>query len=217
MIKTTKAKINATAEKILSTANTVLVDKCFNAPSLSQLAEPANIKQELIFHDFKSQACLWEAYKKNFFKTKDIKTPNAHDHARTPGLVYNLLLVDYWSAVITEVDNLGKPGATTYFIPSSKRTLAISDRDKPARKTQRYALGKPFGETYFSAREAECMLLLIKGKTLAQTAKDLKLSTRTVEFYVNNMKKKIHCKKKKILIEKVLGSDFLHNLQLSSD
>ncbi len=136
---------------------------------------------------------------------------------RTPAVACSLLRVGYWSAVINEVANLGKACATTYFIPTSKQNVELIDSEKPVRKIQRYALGKPFGDTYFSVREAECMLLLIEGMTLVQAAKQLKLSTRTVEFYVSNMKKKINCKKKTILIEKVLASDFLHNLQLLND
>jgi len=60
-----------------------------------------------------------------------------------------------------------------------------------------------------TARESQCALYLLKGKTYADIAELLGLSPRTIEFYVNNMKMKLHCKSKSeligVLFETVIG------------
>lgn len=77
---------------------------------------------------------------------------------------------------------------------------------------QIYSLGERYRNIYFTKREAECMLILIKGKTIAKTAETLNLSPRTIEFYIKNMKSKIGCRTKFELIELVLESEFLNNV-----
>ncbi len=44
-------------------------------------------------------------------------------------------------------------------------------------------------------REAECLYHVMRGKTFVQTAQELKLSCRTVEYYLNNVKAKFKVKK----------------------
>lgn len=56
-----------------------------------------------------------------------------------------------------------------------------------------------------SERERECVLHLIKGKTTAQIAEILNLSSRTVESYIENVKNKLGCTTKSMLIDKVLN------------
>ncbi len=47
-----------------------------------------------------------------------------------------------------------------------------------------------------SQRERDCLELLLQGKTAKETASILKLSSRTVESYFENMKKKLKCTNK---------------------
>ena len=52
-------------------------------------------------------------------------------------------------------------------------------------------------------RERTCLMQLIKGKTSKQIADSLKLSIRTIESYLNNIKHKLGCKTKSELILKI--------------
>ncbi len=62
---------------------------------------------------------------------------------------------------------------------------------------------------YFTHREARCMLHLLRRKNFGGVAKKLKLSPYTVEFYVNNMCRKLDCNSISDLIAVVKSSDFL--------
>jgi DNA-binding CsgD family transcriptional regulator len=50
-----------------------------------------------------------------------------------------------------------------------------------------------------SLRERECLKLLLEGKTAKETAQDMQLSFRTVEYYFENIKNKLHCFSKREL------------------
>lgn len=75
-----------------------------------------------------------------------------------------------------------------------------------------YGLGSKYGSTYFTKREAECMVLLLRGKTIGSVANILKLSPRTVEYYIKNMKSKLGCRTKFELVDLVYASDFIKNV-----
>ncbi len=66
-------------------------------------------------------------------------------------------------------------------------------------------------------RELQCLLELIRGRTAKETAEILFVSPRTVEFYLNNVRKKLGCHKKSELITTLLRtnfmSKFLHELK----
>ena len=55
--------------------------------------------------------------------------------------------------------------------------------------------------TSFSLRERQCLKLLMQGKSAKETAKLLKLSSRTVEFYFENIKNKSNCLDKREVLE----------------
>lgn len=52
-----------------------------------------------------------------------------------------------------------------------------------------------------SPREEDCLRHLLAGKTIKETAKILQLSPRTVEDYLNRLKKKAGCRYKRELVE----------------
>lgn len=52
-------------------------------------------------------------------------------------------------------------------------------------------------------RQIECCLLLLQGKTAREIGASLKLSTRTVEYYLNIIKTKLDCKNKAELLLKL--------------
>ena len=71
-----------------------------------------------------------------------------------------------------------------------------------------YFIGGTFPDVYFTTREAECMALLLKGKSIKDTSIVLGISLRTVESYVKNMRIKLGCRNKHHLIETVFTTAF---------
>ena len=74
--------------------------------------------------------------------------------------------------------------------------------------------------TYLTPQEYHCLKHILKKKTIADTARNLGLSPRTVEFYFNNIKKRFQAKKKKQVIalftqqEKTFSDlDLPHNIE----
>lgn len=72
----------------------------------------------------------------------------------------------------------------------------------------RYELGDKFPGVYFTQREAELMALMMRGKKNDDIAKILKLSPRTVEYYLELMRDKLGAKTKFELIDMIQTSDF---------
>ncbi|HEX2548480.1 MAG TPA: helix-turn-helix transcriptional regulator [Gammaproteobacteria bacterium] len=57
---------------------------------------------------------------------------------------------------------------------------------------------------YFSKQETQCLRLLILGKTIKLIGQHMHLSPRTVEYYLENIKRKLAVRTKPELIEKVI-------------
>jgi DNA-binding CsgD family transcriptional regulator len=79
------------------------------------------------------------------------------------------------------------------------------------KETKVYWLGPKHAGVYFSYREAQCMAHLLRGRTASKIAAAMRLSPRTIECYVKNMKAKLGCRTKFELIELVTGSEFMKN------
>lgn len=131
----------------------------------------------------------------------------------------------YWEQVLKEVLNKDAPNQTFLFTnlaeckcQKNKKNLLnayLPETIKKIRILKTYPLGDKFRDIHLSQREAECMALILKGKTLSTVAEELKLSIRTVEFYLKNMKTKLNCKSKFALIEQIQQSDFSKNIEYS--
>lgn len=91
------------------------------------------------------------------------------------------------------------------YIEAKKKQL--SKRRLPA-----YGLGAKYSSIYFTKREAECMVWFLRGKTVKGVAEILKLSSRTVEYYLKNMKNKIGCRTKFELVDLVHASEFIKHI-----
>ena len=75
-----------------------------------------------------------------------------------------------------------------------------------------YYLGDRLDKNYLTAREADCMALMMKGYTNREVAQQLQLSARTVEFYIKNMRQRLGCYSKVHLIETVRQLGFSYEL-----
>lgn len=64
-------------------------------------------------------------------------------------------------------------------------------------------LGEQYPDIYYTRRELECLHYLMKGHTITKTAEYLKLSHRTVEFYLKNMRMKVGAQSKEDLLKKM--------------
>ncbi len=120
----------------------------------------------------------------------------------------------YWDTVLKEV--LNKKDASYPCIFTNLKKSPISEQEdgseqnkKDKQEEVRVFLGQNYPNVYFTKRECQCMLLLLKGKTMKEAGVMLNLSARTVEYYVKNMKFKLECRTKSELIGAVLDSDFI--------
>ena len=124
----------------------------------------------------------------------------------------------YWKTVLSEV--LNKQSSRNFaFTNFRKERYQKSENGKPVHvkvKPKKYSLGSKFSGIHFSQREADCMLHMLRGKSINGIAKSTQLSPRTVEYYVKNIKKKVGCRTKFELIELVIDSDFLNNFGANS-
>jgi DNA-binding CsgD family transcriptional regulator len=66
-----------------------------------------------------------------------------------------------------------------------------------------------------SPREEECLYFLIRRLTAKDIGKTLGLSYRTVEFYINSLKKKLKCRKVSSLIIKAIKLGYMDNIPTS--
>jgi DNA-binding CsgD family transcriptional regulator len=133
----------------------------------------------------------------------------------------------YWDTLLKEVLNKRNPSA---FVNTDKQAkLQIMENDPlkafskqlhaqkslPKKQTQivgkirKYKLGDKYPDIYFTKREAQVAFYFVRGMSTVQVATLLRLSRRTVEFYVNNMKVKLDCRFKSQLISTIIRSDFL--------
>lgn len=60
-----------------------------------------------------------------------------------------------------------------------------------------------------SKRERECLLYIVHGKTAKDIAKILGISNRTVESYIEHLKKKLHSLNKAHLIDNAIKSGLI--------
>jgi DNA-binding CsgD family transcriptional regulator len=121
----------------------------------------------------------------------------------------------YWDMVLKEVLNKDVPNQVFTFTnigELKKKNLEANKLVSRRKEVKIYRLGARYKNIYFTRREAECMVWLLKGKTIRRVAMELGLSPRTVEFYLKNMKAKLNCQTKFELVELILESEFLSSV-----
>lgn len=117
----------------------------------------------------------------------------------------------YWENVLKEVlnKNSGQQSFAFTNIQSEKKVKAPTNEEGKKITYKSYAIGNSHPGVCFTKREAECMVWMLRGKTINGVAEKLKLSPRTVEFYLKNMKIKLSCRTKSDLIGAIHASDFM--------
>ncbi|MBL0941720.1 MAG: helix-turn-helix transcriptional regulator [Alphaproteobacteria bacterium] len=78
-------------------------------------------------------------------------------------------------------------------------TIIPKTQDKSSSHTNIHAYHIPLSE-----REKDCLKCLILGMTAKEIARELSLSPRTIESYLENIKNKMCCYSKSQLIAKVI-------------
>jgi DNA-binding CsgD family transcriptional regulator len=120
----------------------------------------------------------------------------------------------YWKTVINEV--LNKQGGRNFAFTNFRKERYQKSKHAKSIKAKTYDLGPKFVGIHFSQREADCVLQMLRGKSVKGIAKHTNLSPRTVEYYMKNVKRKVGCRTKFELIELVIDSDFLNNFGVNS-
>ncbi len=113
----------------------------------------------------------------------------------------------YWEKLIEEV-NQG-----THRSPSVPPSTPVRYETNYERRSIKYTLSEPLTSIYFTQREAECVIQMLQGKTMNQAGTALKLSPRTVEYYLGKIKRKLNCRKKREIIRLISETDFVKNFE----
>lgn len=78
-----------------------------------------------------------------------------------------------------------------------------------------YKIDNTVDHLKLSSRELECLFYLLRGKTAKATAIILKISFRTVEQHISNLKLKFCCESKSQLIEAAMAKGYLYKIPSS--
>ncbi len=124
----------------------------------------------------------------------------------------------YWNFVLNEVLHKNDKDYSFHFTnigdivqekqaEESTSLIALGSESLNYKKPVRYYVSENHSQSqsqsqFFTQREYDCMQHLLKGKTLKQTAFLLGLSPRTVEYYLNNIKRRFGCHNKITLLKK---------------
>lgn len=76
-------------------------------------------------------------------------------------------------------------------------------------KNKKYYLGPLYPNVYFSHRQAQCVILFLKGLSNSKVGHALNLSAKTIDSYTVDIRMKLNCKSKKQLIAKIKKTNFL--------
>lgn len=79
-------------------------------------------------------------------------------------------------------------------------------------KAVSYVLNLPHSYFSLTQKQEACLFFLIRGKSVKEIAKILKLSPRTVESHLQAIKNKMNCNCKTQVIEKAIDSGFLYHI-----
>lgn len=75
---------------------------------------------------------------------------------------------------------------------------------------KRYYLTGTLADKYITPREAETVKMFLKGHTMRTAAMEMQLSPRTIEDYLENMKRRLHCHSKAALLNTLYENGLLN-------
>ena len=114
-------------------------------------------------------------------------------------------LFHYWDRLVKEVREKNDCNAWFCFINVDLKPPEERKKERPTR----YYLGNHYPKTYLSQREADCMMLLLRGHTVVGVSKELGLSIKTVACYTNSIKKKMGFKYIRNAVKHITQTDFM--------
>ena len=137
------------------------------------------------------------------------------------------MAVSYWDALVNEVACQSDAQDGVVFSPLSvkKEARAASSHAAPRRdpwaasrgpQPRFYLFEGRVDSVYLTRREAQCIALLLRGCTMVRAAGYLQLSSRTVEFYVKNVRIKTCMETTAQLLDFVRQTDFAKKMEASS-
>lgn len=86
--------------------------------------------------------------------------------------------------------------------------MTTENRKMTKTRKSKYPLGGKLTGQYLTNREAECMGLLATGHTMRTAAKAMKISSRTVECYLANIKERFGIPSKSGVLNALYESGF---------
>ncbi len=79
------------------------------------------------------------------------------------------------------------------FEHQNPKVVCLKEKFKDELSIKKFKVNINNRQITFSKREAECVEHIVQNKTFKEAALKMNLSPRTVEFYVNNVKRKVNC------------------------
>jgi DNA-binding CsgD family transcriptional regulator len=115
-----------------------------------------------------------------------------------------------WSDIISEVNRRKAMGQRAdVFSDKENKLPPVKIKKGPLKK---YGLGAKYNGVWFTRREAECMVWLLKDSTIDEVAMKLKLSLCTIINHIEHMREKTGCSTTSELIALVQASEFLKSI-----
>jgi len=136
-----------------------------------------------------------------------IKTPLKTQDASTIGMFGISIYLDRHDfneireLFLHAVNKLGLKLNPGKLIQVVSHTLQIKDLNAQWHRDTRLF---DYGSISFTLREAQCLHFLLKNCSAEQASKDLRISSKTVEFHIANIKKKLGCSKKSQVVNKAI-------------
>lgn len=116
--------------------------------------------------------------------------------------------MQYWEDLLRVVVNHKKETGVPFSITSTLSLGSNKEHKNIQSKTQRRCfLGSKFPGQYFTLREAQVAYYLVLGQSMKLIAKSMGISSRTVEFYLKNMRRKLDCRNRSELTRIILCSE----------
>lgn len=124
-----------------------------------------------------------------------------------------MTMESYWRAVLHEVENKSNTACSFKYTNVGPEEALVPPKPRKRRANptpkKKFFVGESYPSVYFTQREFDCMVSLLRGSTVKEIAVQLELSPRTVEYYIKNLKTKMDCQTRSELLNRALQSDLI--------